>query len=86
MRVTLVVALVNNLRSIRRLQMYIIQCLSHMYSSLNAVIRIFLRLLDHNVGAQILLFRPLIIVLPIYSRLSIGAHNIAVASRTRILS
>ena len=86
MRVALVVALVDNLRSIRRLQMYIIQCFPHMYGSLNTVIRIFLCLLDHDVGAKILLFRPLIIIMPICSRLPIGAAAIAVSSCARILS
>lgn len=56
-----------------------------MYGSLNTVIRIFLCLLDHDVGAKILLFRPLIIIMPVCSRLPIGAA-IAVSPGAWILS
>jgi hypothetical protein len=59
-----------------------------MNGCLNAIIRIFLCLLNHDVGAKILLFRPLIIIMPICSRLPIGTAAIAraVAPGTRILS
>ena len=51
LHVTLVVALINNLRPIWRLQMYIIQCFTHVYRSLYAVIRILLCLFYHDVGS-----------------------------------
>lgn len=84
--VMLMITLIGLLLNILRLQMNIIECFSHMYCCLNAIIGFFLWLFNHYIISQILLFSTLVIILSVCAMRLPICYSILITSWTRILS